>query len=114
MKARTLSDSIVHTLIAGELFKFYLNELRANNVLTKKTKFHANGFLEEFKKADGILDNMFEISEIEAVNVSRVFEQYVQTISKPSVWDFENIIAIFEAYKKDPKSINGICKKILK
>jgi hypothetical protein len=114
MKPRTTTDSIVHTLIAGELFKFYLNELRANNVLTKKTKFHANGFLEEFKKAEGILDNMFEISEIEAVNVSRVFEQYVETIAKPSISDFENIIAIFEAYEKDPKSINGICKKILK
>jgi hypothetical protein len=59
MKQRTITDSIVHTLIAGELFKFYLNELRANNILTKKTKFHANGFLEEFKKAEGILDAMF-------------------------------------------------------
>lgn len=114
MKPRTKTDSIVHTLIAGELFKFYLNELRANNILTKKIKFHANGFLDEFKKAEGILDAMFEQKENEALSISQVFEQYVQTIAKPSISDFENIIAIFEAYEKDPKSINGICKKILK
>lgn len=111
---RSMSDSIVHTLVAGELFRFYLSELRANNILTKKLKFHANGFLEEIKKADGVLDNMFAQKEAEAVAISEIFENYVKIISKPSVWEMVNIQAIFEAYDKDPKSIEGICKKILK
>lgn len=109
---RSLKDTIVHSLISGELFKFYVSEMKANGILNQKTKRSANMFLEDFKKTNGVLDAMFDKEPDKAESVSIVFENYVNTLAV-NIWDMENICKIIEAYQKDPKSINGIVNKIL-
>jgi hypothetical protein len=113
MSSRSLEDKIVHTLIAGELFKFYISELKSNGIVTQKSKMIANQFLQEFKKSEKVVDAMFDVAEPNAMLVSDVIEKYVNTIAV-NIWDMENIRLIIEAYNKDTKSINGVVKKILK
>ena len=73
----------------------------------------ANQFLQEFKKSEKVIDTMFDVAEPNAVSVSDVIEKYVNTLAV-NIWDMENIVLIIEAYNKDPKSINGVVKKVLK
>ena len=113
MYSRGLEDKIVHTLISGELFKFYISELKANGIVTQKSKMIANQFLQEFKKSEKVVDAMFDVAEPNAVSVSDVIENYVNVIAI-NIWDMDNIRLIIEAYNKDPKSINGVVKKVLK
>ena len=113
MYSRGLEDKIVHFLISGELFKFYVGELKANGIITQKSKMIANQFLQEFKKSEKVIDTMFDVAEPNAVSVSDVIEKYVNTLAV-NIWDMDNIRLIIEAYNKDPKSINGVVKKVLK
>jgi len=43
-----------------------------------------------------------------------VYNDFLKIVAKVEIQDMVNIGRLIEAYKKDPKSINGLCKKILK
>ena len=44
----------------------------------------------------------------------RFYENFIKQISQVPIYDTENLLKMYEAYKKDAKSMNGITNKILK
>ena len=77
-------------------------------------KNRLNQLLPELYKAQKDYDAFFNSVEESAEVVYQVYEDYTKAISSMPIWDCENITKIIEAYKKDPKSVYGIAKKINK
>jgi hypothetical protein len=107
-------NSFIQTLIGGSYFAFKLNELMANRVLTNKTKYHTKGFLEEFKKADGQLDKLFDNNEEYARALSDIFDATIEELASFEIWHFENIRLLLQSYKENPKGAERFVNRTIK
>jgi hypothetical protein len=110
----TPTDKITHAIIINQIA---LN----NNEALKFTPFYKQGLknklnqlMPELYNCEPEYDEFFNSLEDSTSDVYDVYEKYTKEIASVPIWDCENITLIIEAYKKDPKSIEGICKKILR
>ena len=60
-----------------------------------------------------IIANQLALNHNESLKHTPIYKQTLKNKSIP-IYDAQNIITIINAYKKDAKSIEGICRKILK
>lgn len=107
-------EKITHAIIINQIA---LN----NNEAIKHTQFYKarlkqklNTLLQELYICEKDYDQFFNHVEDSTCDVYDVYEKYTKAIASVPIYDAENITMIIEAYKKDKKSIEGICKKILK
>lgn len=110
----TQTDKITHAIIVNEIALH-------TNVWIRKTKYfkgilknRINQLLPELYKCVPDYDSFFNRHEESTEVVTEIYENYTKAIASVPIWECENITSIIEAYKKDPKSINGIVNKILK
>lgn len=108
-----MHNEFIRTLLSGAMFSYDMNHLRANNILTQKSKRLANMFLEEFKKTDGILDKMFDEKEDYAKQLSEIMEQYINRLVI-NVWDMENMCILYDVYAKHPQETQDFVNNMLK
>jgi hypothetical protein len=107
-------DKITHAIVINQIALNNNEELKHTNFYKQGFKMRLNAFLDVLLKCEPDYDNFFNVKENETSEVYDVYERYTKAISSVPIWDCENITIIIEAYKKDPKSIQGICNKILK
>ena len=60
------------------------------------------------------MTSFFNKVEGSTCEVYNIYDNYIKAIASIPIYDAHNIITIINAYKKDSKSIEGICRKILK
>ena len=105
---------VTHSIIACQIAMNHLTELKHTNVYRHGVKRGINLLLPELIKAEADYDKFFNTKENETVNVYEVYERYMKAVASVPIWDCENIALIIEAYKKDPKAIEGIVQKVLR
>ena len=108
----TPHDNITHIAINCQVLLNRLADKRTEGVFTKQLKFHCNKFIEELVKVEKNLFDKFFSKNQESTVV--VYDTYDKFISEIPICDMQNLTKIFQAYKKDPKSIEGIVNKILR
>jgi len=76
------------------------------NFLTKSS--------EQLKMVTPIFKEFVEKEEDKTDDVKMVYDEFISELASLEFWDYKNMTTMIKSYKKDPKSINGICNKILK
>ena len=111
----TPTDKITHIIINAQILNNRLTDLNAKNVFKQNLKSKSKQFLAELIKVEkDWYDKFFDAKGQSTIDVYNVYENFINEVSKVPIWEMDNISKILEAYKKDPKSIEGITKKILK
>ena len=110
----TQIDKITHAIVVNEIAKNANMWLRNTPYFKGILKNRINQLLPELYKAQKDYDSFFNNVEESTEVVTEIYENYTKAIASVPIWECENITSIIEAYKRDPKSINGIVNKILK
>lgn len=111
----TPTDKITHIIINSQILNNRLTDAIGEKVFKQNLKLKCNHFLIELIKVEKEwYDKFFDAKEQSTIDVYNVYENFINEVSKIPIWEMENISKILEAYKKDPKSIEGITKKVLK
>lgn len=109
----TQTDKITHAIVVNEIAKNANVWLRNTPYYKGMLKNRLNQLLPELYKCSTDFDAFFNSVEESTEVVYEVYENYTKAIASIPIWECENITSIIEAYKKDPKSIQGIVNKIL-
>lgn len=108
------TNTITHSIIINQIALNHNESLRYTPYFKKDFKRKLNLFLPELIKCEPEYDAFFNAVEDSTSCVYDVYDNYIKEVASVPIWDCENISMIIRAYKKDPRSIEGICKKILK
>lgn len=111
----TQTDKITTSVISTQVTLNLLDAIRHTPYFQKELKRKLNLVYPELIKAEQKhYDQFFDVDDAATAQVYQVFESFIKRISNVPIYDMENICYMIDAYEKDPKSINGICNKILK
>jgi hypothetical protein len=111
----TDTDKITHVAINCQVLLFRLSNSIAEGYYKTGLKQMAKNFQNELVKVEkNYFDKFFNKSEESTKVVYEVYDTFMQTVANVPIYDMENVTKILEAYDKDPKSIEGIVKKINK
>jgi hypothetical protein len=110
----TTTDKVNHAIIINQIALNNNEAIKHTQYYKRSLKAKLNTLLQELYSCEKDYDAFFNSEENSTCDVYDVYERYTKAISSIPIYECENIILIIEAYKKDPKSIEGICKKILK
>lgn len=105
---------ITHSIIANQLALNHNESLKHTSIYKQALKNKLNNLLSELVKYEKDYDEFFNKVEGSTCEVYNIYDNYIKAIASIPIYDAQNIITIINAYKKDAKSIEGICKKILK
>ncbi len=103
---------ITHSIIANQIALNNNEAIKHTPYYKRELKKKLNLLLPELYKAEKDYDDFFNNVEGQTVEVYEVYESFVKAIASVPIWDCTNIIAMIEAYKKDPASLKGIVNKI--
>lgn len=110
---------LIHIKILAQVLLNYLSDFKAES----KTKTFFTGAFKNF-----VNNFILKLSEVESKHFEKainkeeeatsaiydVTDEFYKTISSVPIWEMANIVTIINAYNKDQKSIEGICKKVLR
>lgn len=109
------SNRINHIVISSQVLSYYIAGMKSDNYFKKVLLKFTNNFIEQLKTVEWkYFDKMFKSEEEASVIVYETYENFIKTIASVPIWEMQNVSKILEAYNKDPKSIEGLVKKILK
>ena len=115
----TIKEVITHKVITGvlamQISSNIITDLQSIKVFKNSLKMHINNAINALKEVEiEHYDNFFKAKESETSGVYEVYENFIKVIAQVPIYDAENLLLMYEAYKKDPKSMNGITNKILR
>jgi len=115
----TQKEIITHKVITGvlamQISSNILTYLKSFKVFKNSTKMHINRAIDALKEVEiEHYDKFFEAKENETSGVYEVYENFIKVIAQVPIYDAENSLKMYEAYKKDPKSMEGITNKIMR
>ena len=110
-----ITHKIITSVLAMQISSNILTDLQSAKVFKSSLKMHINRTIDALKEVEvEHYDNFFKAKENETAGVYEVYENFIKVIAQVPIYDAENLLTMYEAYKKDPKSMNGITNKILK
>ena len=108
-------DKITTSVMSVQLTLNLLESIKHTPYFQKELKRSLNLCLPHLINSEKqYYDNFFEVKEESTTQVYQVYEDFVRLIAGVAIYDMQNISSIIEAYRKDPKSIEGITNKILR
>ena len=109
------THKIITSVLAMQISSNILTDLQGTKVFKNALKMQINRTISALKEVEiEHYDNFFKVKESETSQVYEVYENFIKEISQVPIYDAENLILMYEAYEKDPKSMNGITNKILR
>ena len=110
-------DKVTHIAINCEVLINRINDEKFDGYFNPKIKQSlrqkCKEFLQELYKVEReYYDVFFNKSEDSTVVVYDIYDTFMKTVASVPIYHMANITSIIEAYQKDPKSIEGIVKKI--
>jgi hypothetical protein len=109
-------EQLSHIKILAQIQLNYLTDFKAENksFFTGSFKNFCNNFINHLIQIENkYFDKAIDKEEKSVTEIYKIMDAFLKDVSKVPVWEMQNISTIINAYKKDPKSIEGICKKIL-
>lgn len=110
----TIQNQVTHARIVNQIATIHNEALRRTPFYKHNFKNKLNQFLPELIKCEKDYDEFFNKIEESTVVVYEVYDEFLKAVASVPIWDCQNITAIIEAYKTDPKAIEGIVNKVLK
>lgn len=108
-------DKITTSVMSCQIALNQLESIKHTSYYKQSLKNKINAVLPELIKAESEhYDKFFEKNSDSTDHVYKVFELFIERISKVPIYDMENICYMIDAYDIDSKSMNGITKKILR
>lgn len=112
------TSKLTHIKLIAQILLNYLADFRSDN---NKQKFFSgtfknfvNTFILKLSEIEAKYYDNALTKEEEATTVCYdVVDDFIKIVASVPVWEMRNIETIINAYNKDPKSIEGICRKIL-
>ena len=114
-----LKEETTHKLITGvlamQISQNILIDLQGLKLFKNSLKMQINRTIDLLTDVERkYYDDFFNSKESETSQVYEVYENFIKEISKVPIYDAENLLTLYKAYKKDPKSMEGITNKILR
>lgn len=107
------NNRINHIVIACQVLSYYITGMRADGWFKKILLKFVNNLIEKLKEVEWkYFDKMYGVEEEAAVVVYDTYDSYIATMSSVPIWEMSNIIELIRAYNSDPKSLEGIVRKI--
>ena len=104
---------IAQSVIANQLALNFNEELKGTKFYKQDLKFALNKLNPILIKAEiSEYDKMFDKKENDVVQLYSVVENITNDLANLGIEHYNNIRHILDAYRKDPKSIQGIINKI--
>lgn len=109
------THKVITSVLAMQISSNILTDLQSTKVFKNSLKMHINRAIDALKEVEvKHYDNFFNSKETETSQVYEVYENFIKIISQVPIYDTENLLKMYEAYKKDPDSMQGITNKILR
>ncbi|WP_395073853.1 hypothetical protein [Flavobacterium sp.] len=108
------SLKITHAIISNQIALNHNEAVKHTKHYKQGLKQKINLLLPELIKCETDYDMFFNKIESSTSEIYDEYENYIKAIASVPIWDCRNIRLIIEAYRIDPKSLEGIIKKILK
>ena len=105
---------ITHAIIINQIALNHNEAIKHTPYYKKELKQELNLLIPELLKAEKDYDEFFDKIEDSTSEVYQVYDEFIKAVASVPIFDCQNVKLIIDAYKKDPKSIEGICKKILR
>jgi len=108
-------DKITASVISSQVTLNLLESIKHTRYFNRELKRKLNLVYPELIKSErDHYDMFFQVKDEATEQVYQVFENFIKKISGVAIYDMANISFMIDAHDKDPKSLNGICNKILK
>jgi hypothetical protein len=106
---------LTNIIITSQILLNRLSDYKADYPLKQILKQNANRLLENLQRIEREYYDELDTVASEQMDVCyNVTDTFVQKIAGVDLADMENVMMIIEAYRKDPKAIEIITKKIMK
>ena len=109
-----ITNKITHAIIINQIALNHNEAIKHTPYYKKGLKQKLNLLMPELIKTEKDYDEFFYKIEDSTSEVYKVYNEFLKAVASVPIWDCKNITLIIQAYSKDPKSIEGITKKILK
>ncbi len=111
----TKTERIVNSVLTAQILLNNLTEIKIEPYCQKELKKFTNLLLPHLIKSEKEhYDQFFDLHEKSTDEVYQVYSNFIQQISQIPIYDCQNLLAMYQAYKIDPKSMQGITNKVLK
>jgi hypothetical protein len=115
----TIQEQFTHKVItcvlAMQISQNILIDLQGLKLFKNALKMQINRTIDLLTDVERkYYDDFFNSKENETSQVYEVYQNFIKEISQVPIYDAENLITMYNAYKKDPKSMEGITNKILR
>lgn len=109
------THKIITSVLAMQISQNILIDLQGQKVFKNALKMQINRTIAMLTDVEReYYDNFFNSKETETSQVYEVYENFIKEISQVQIYDTENLLKMYEAYKIDPQSMQGITNKILR
>jgi hypothetical protein len=106
---------LTNIIITSQILLNRLSDYKADYPLKQILKQNANRLLENLQRIEREYYDELDTVASEQMDVCyNVTDTFVQKIAGVDLADMENVMMIIDAYRKDPKAIEIITKKIMK
>lgn len=109
------AHEITHISVNSQVLNFRLNNGLSKGLFSQSLKQLVKNLCAQLIKIESkYFDKFLTESEESTFVVYETYDNFMKTVANVPIWEMQNITQIIEAYQKDPKSIEGITKKILR
>lgn len=106
---------IVHVVMSAQLLSNYIVDMKANNWFTKTLLNFVNNFIKKLHEVErNYFDIYFNHKEEDSAKLYNSYDKFTHKAATVPLWDMDDISTLIDAYYADPKSMQGIAKKVLK
>jgi hypothetical protein len=106
---------LTNIIITSQILLNRLSDYKADYPLKQILKQNTNRLLENLQRIEREYYDELDTVASEQMDVCyNVTDTFVQKIAGVDLADMENVMMIIDAYRKDPKAIEIITKKIMK
>lgn len=108
------ANEIVTTHIACQITYNSLENLKGTKYDRQMLKNKLNGIIPELQKCEeGLFYDFFKLDAKKTSEVYAIYHDFIKVMATVPIHDAPNVVAMYEAYKLNPKAISGIVNKIL-
>lgn len=108
-------DKITTSVMSCQIALNQLENIKHTSYYNGVLKNKINNIIPELvKKESEHYDKFFDADSTATDVVYKVFDDFIKKISLVPIYDMESLSIVIDAFNKDKKSIEGICKKILR
>lgn len=105
---------MIKLIFQCQLLANTLHDFQAKNILLRPLKNKVKNLIPDLiRHSETKFDLADKNAENELRTIYNALEDFSNQMSKVKIEDMPAVVYMYKAYQKDPKSINGICNKIL-